>query len=1034
LGEDWVTVPKKGESFASCNLPVTPALQRHAIQGSINSGIKKNGGKVNKNGSAHLILSPGRIAMLYAVIGLCWVIVSDVVLIGATSAAFLSILKGCLFVMVSTSLLYALISYYSREVKLSRDIFYKAFQISPDSININRLRDGAFIHVNEGFSLMSGYDEAEVIGKTPQQIKLWRDPEELLELAALLERCGAVDNQAAMFRKKDGSLVSGMLSARLIELYGEKCVITMVRDISELLKAEEEIQQLVYYDAETTLPNQNLLMDRLNQAIALASRENRTTALIYVGLSGFTNIVDALGHGGSGSVARIVAERLASVLRQSDTLARISRDEFAIVLGGSVVEADITMVLHKLQSMFSEPVKMDQGGLMIAAAIGVACYPPDGLMAEILLQHAHIAMNQARDHGSNCFKFFSTALNSKAQERHRIETHMLRGLEQGEFHLCYQPKLDINGKDITGMEALIRWDRPGIGMIPPDRFIPVAEENGMIMKLGEWVLRTACRQNRAWQEAGLPLLPISVNISARQLRDNGFVDLVTAVLHDTGLSPRHLDLELTESVIMSDPDITVSKLLKLKELGISISVDDFGTGYSSLSYLKHLPIDCLKIDRSFVMDIASDTDDAAIVTAVIAMAHSLNLKVIAEGVETGEQLAFLEERKCNEVQGYYFSKPLQADSFENFLRQGITSTSEAGDDPGGPEKAPLLQAVLEIRSNPLASAKQLEAVPVDYIGDVSTMITPVLPSDNLNKVLKRFQAEKELLVLPVVDNGHVAGIVNRSTFLEEHIIGRHGFAFHINHAKKIRDLMLPVETTFEATTRIDDASRNIQALKTDARIDNICITRNGSYVGILDVNRFISAVTERNLTLAKGANPLSGLPGNESIQRVINDYLSSGKPFDIAYIDIDNFKPYNDYYGFQKGDVVIKALAEIIVSVVERTTVRACSFYGHIGGDDFILITTPNSAPNLASLIIREFEGHLAVFHGENDYQAQCYTAVNRKAEKETFGLLSLSFGILNTLLMPIKSYAQLASLATEVKSAAKGQPGSSIVINKRLK
>jgi len=560
----------------------------------------------------------------------------------------------------------------------------------------------------------------------------------------------------------------------------------------------------------------------------------------------------------------------------------------------------------------------------------------------------------------------------------------------------------------------------------------------MILKLGEWVLRTACRQNRAWQDAGLPAQRVSVNISGRQLRDNGFAELVISILEETGLAPCHLDLELTESVIMNDPDKTIYKLLQLKQLGVSLSVDDFGTGYSSLSYLKHLPIDVLKIDRSFVMDIANDPDDAAIVTAVIAMAHSLNIRVIAEGVETMEQLAFLGERKCNEAQGYYFSKPLEAERFEEFLRHRAAPGPEKQKPARIDKKEPRLQVKVADYSHPLPqkhdNGKSREHGAIDYIGDVSTMIAPVLPSDNLNLVLKRFQTEKELLVLPVIDNGRVEGIVNRSTFLEEHIIGRHGFGFHINHSKRIRDLMVPVELTIEANTRIDDAARNIQALKADARIDNICITHNGTYGGILDVNRFINAVTERNLTLAKGANPLSGLPGNESIQRVINDNLSSGKPFDIAYIDIDNFKPYNDCYGFQKGDVVIKALAEIIVSVVNRSDHKSSSFYGHIGGDDFILITNPNCAPLMASEIITEFEGHLAVFHGERDFQAKSYTAVNRKGQEEIFGLLSLSFGILNTLLMPISSYAQLASLATEVKTAAKGQAGSSIVINKRLR
>ncbi len=808
------------------------------------------------------------------------------------------------------------------------------------------------------------------------------------------------------------------------------------RSVSRLIRATEEIQQLAYYDAETALPNQNLLMDRLNRLIALNNREERSIAIIYIGLPGFAGIVDAFGHCGSSHVARSLAERMAAILRQSDTLARISRDEFAIMLGNSVPEADIAQVLHKLQALSGEPLRIEQGELMVTSAMGVACFPSDGLTAETLLQNAHIAMNQARDQEPNSYHFFSSALNNKAIERHRIETNMLSGLEQGEFFLCYQPKFSIDGAAITGMEALARWNRPGIGIIPPDRFIPVAEESGMILRLGEWVLRNACRQNRSWQDAGLPKLRMSVNISARQLRDNGFVAMVTSVLDETGLAPCYLELELTESVIMNNSDDTVYKLLQLTALGISISVDDFGTGYSSLSYLKHLPIDILKIDRSFVMDIASDPDDAAIVTAVIAMAHSLNLKVIAEGVETAEQLAFLGKRNCDDAQGYYFSEPLEAARFAEFVtrRPGFCDGAVAPPMPARPltGTAGIGRALAVSDHAPLAAA-QAPADSAKHIADLSISIPPASPGNSLDVVLKRFQTDKGLLVLPVVHDGQVVGIVNRSTFLEEHVIGRHGFAFQINHSKKLRDLMSPVALTLEADTLIEDAALAIQTLEAGFRADNMCVTRNGLYEGIVDVNRFISAVTELNLTLAKGANPLTGLPGNESVQRVISDNLASGKPFDIAYIDIDNFKPYNDCYGFQKGDVVIKALAEIIVAVVEGSAAAPSSFYGHIGGDDYILITNPNGAAVMAADIIREFEAHLAVFHGETDYKAGCYSAVNRKGEPETFGLLSLSFGILNTLLMPVGSYAQLASLATEVKKAAKVRPGSSVVINKRL-
>lgn len=322
---------------------------------------------------------------------------------------------------------------------------------------------------------------------------------------------------------------------------------------------------------------------------------------------------------------------------------------------------------------------------------------------------------------------------------------------------------------------------------------------------------------------------------------------------------------------------------------------------------------------------------------------------------------------------------------------------------------------------------------LEYIGDVCNAIMPVQPGDDIPVVLKRLQRDKAVQVLPVVENGHVAGIINRSTFLEENIIGMHGFAIQINHNKKMRDLMLPVPLSLEADTPIKYAAQSIQALGNNIRVDNVCITRNGIYEGIVDVNRFINAITEINLTLAKGANPLTGLPGNECIQREITERLVSSSGFDIAYVDIDNFKPYNDYYSFQKGDAVIKSLGEIIRSAL-LIPAGISGFCGHIGGDDFIIITEPGCGQTVAMSVIGSFELLRQSFHGEKDFTAGSYTTVNRKGEPETFQLLSLSIGIVNTLLTPVGSYAQLASLSTDVKKSAKQQTGSSIIVNRRIK
>lgn len=797
-------------------------------------------------------------------------------------------------------------------------------------------------------------------------------------------------------------------------------------------RAEQEINNLAYYDRETGLPNHNLLLDRLNQVIAFNSRKQKNMAVIYISLTGFKALVDAHGHNGVCEAMRCIAGRLVTTLRQYDTVARIHRDEFVLVLGGTVLEGDVAIILGKLRTVFSAPLPLETGKTLVPACFGIACFPADGVTSELLLQNAHIAMNQARQNGLT-LQYYSESLNRKAVERLSFESGMLRGMDDGEFFLCYQPKMAINGKDLVGMEALVRWQRPGQGVIPPDKFIPVAEANGLIIQLGAYVLKEACRQNKAWQDAGFKKLRVAVNLSTRQLRDNDFVPLVTQILAESGLEPRFLELELTESALIGDPSDTVIKLLQLKELGISISIDDFGTGYSSLSYLKHLPIDTIKVDRSFVRDIVTDPDDAAIVDAIIAMANALDLNVIAEGVETREQLEFLQQRKCQQAQGYYFAKPLDSGQFEAFLVQGVIAedVTIVSDELYQVNSEELPWDDVEL---PQDSGNHSDiATGAEYIGEISIPVVPAHPGDNLATVLKRFQTNQSLLVVPVVHNDHPVGIINRSTFLEEHVIGLNGYAFHINHAKKMRDLMVPIKLGFEANVSIREVSMAIQAQELDIRVDNICVSRNGIYHGVVDVNRFINAITDINLILAKSANPLTGLPGNESIQREINERLQKRTGFDIAYIDIDNFKPFNDYYGFQRGDVVIKAIGEIISTVTRSSSSGASCFCGHIGGDDFIFLTEPHQAENIASQVIMALEEHLPVFHGGKDFSAGCYSAVNRKGEEENFGLLSVSIGIVNTMLTPVNSYAELASISTEVKKAAKKIPGSSLVINRRI-
>ena len=938
------------------------------------------------------------------------------------------VLSSVVFGILLVPALYLLLRHQARDAAMARDALQKAFDISSSAVCICRIEDGALLKVNEGFSLVTGYGEAEALGKKAEELGLWRSPAHYLAMVRRLRQRGKVNNAEVTLVSKTGDKKIGLLTASLVQFGDELCVVAIIRDISELKRAQENLEKLSYYDADTGLPNQNLLLDRLNQLISINSRNNKPTAVIYVGMNGFQCIVDALGHVGSNAALRDIGSRLTGTLRDSDTVARLHREELVIVLGGDLRESDIDLVRSKVQQVFSLPIRIPNGEISISANLGIACFPSDGLSGDVLLQHAQVAMNQARTMNSS-FQYFSPSMNVNAMERLRFESRMSLGLDAGDFFLCYQPKYAANGTDLTGMEALARWRCEG-EIIPPDRFIPVAEENGMIVKLGDWVLKEACRQNKSWQREGLPPLQISVNISARQLCDNDFVDKVKRVLKETELAPAFLELEITESAIMGVSQEVVLKLMQLRELGISISIDDFGTGYSSLSYLKNLPVDKIKIDRSFVMDIVSDPGDAAIVEAIISIAHALQLCVIAEGVESKGQLDFLAERKCTEFQGYYFSKPLSAGHFGDLLK--ATQIRISGHQTGYSARKGRPQGVPRIPSLYLVEAKSEPAQLYEQMMDVAQHIQPVAPHDRILKVLGLFQRDMELKVLPVVEGGQIVGIVNRSTFLEEHIIGRYGFGAHINHAKKIRDLMEPLEFSFDAATTIEAAAKTLQPVISTLRIDNICITRNGTYAGVIDVNRFIKAMTDIQIVLAKGANPLTGLPGNTSIERKICERLDSSTPFDIAYIDIDNFKPFNDHYGFQKGDEVIKRLAEIMTAITAASPPEQASFCGHIGGDDFILITESQMAEQLSGQIIAAFEREHAAFHGLRDREAGGYRALNRKGESESFPLISLSVGIVNTSLSLVGSYAKLASLSTEVKKAAKKKAGSSIIVDGR--
>jgi diguanylate cyclase (GGDEF)-like protein len=428
-----------------------------------------------------------------------------------------------------------------------------------------------------------------------------------------------------------------------------------------------------HHDYLTGLPNRMLLNDRIGQAIALAQRHRNRVAILFLDLDGFKHVNDSLGHGVGDKLLQSVGQRLVQCVRQSDTVSRQGGDEFIVLLAEVERPEDARSVATKLLDTMAAPHSIDQHDLHVTTSMGVSVYPEDGLDAETLIKNADTAMYQAKEHDPQSHRFFEPAMNDGAVERQWIEAGLRRALARHEFALQYQPKIDLRIGGIVGVEALLRWTHPIRGPVSPAQFIPIAEDCGLIVSIGHWVLTEACRQARAWIDAGLPKTSIAVNVSAMEFRGARFLERVFAILDDTGLDPGALELELTESVLMKNATASVSVLNALRTKGVRLAIDDFGTGYSSLSYLRKLPIDALKIDQSFVHQLTAVSDEAAIVTAVIHMGRSLGLRVVAEGVETREELAFLRAHDCDEAQGYYFSRPVRPEQFGRLLQGGLAA-------------------------------------------------------------------------------------------------------------------------------------------------------------------------------------------------------------------------------------------------------------------------------------------------------------------------------------------------------------------------
>lgn len=583
----------------------------------------------------------------------------------------------------------------------------RAIESSSNGIMITDFNesDNPVTYVNPAFERITGYAAVEVLGHNGRFLA--GSDQEQLGLEEIRAALREQREGSAVLRnyRKDGSLFWNELSVAPVrdENGNVTSFVGILNDITERKKYEEELEYQANHDGLTGLPNRNLLADRLNQALSFTDRYGKQAAVLFLDLDHFKFINDSLGHDMGDRLLEITAGRLTECVRATDTVARHGGDEFVVVLPDLADGEDAATIALKIQDAVYQPFKLGEHELMISCSTGISMYPGDGDDAQTLLKNADAAMYRAKEQGRNCFRFYACEMNDKAVVRMAMESHLRRALERGEFLLHYQPQVDLASGRVIGMESLIRWQSPELGFISPAQFIPLAEETGLIVPIGEWVMKTSCAQNRAWQVAGFPPLIMAVNLSPRQFRQEKLAEFVARMLEETGLEPKYLELEIIESLVMHDVERAVVILNELKALGVHLSIDDFGTGYSSLSYLKRFPFDKLKIDQSFVRDITSDPDNAAIVRAIIAMGHSLNLRLIAEGIETAGELSYLRSLACDDMQGYYFSRPVPAPVFEQMLRED--RRLEFAAENGGPHDKTLL--LVDDDAHVLASLKRV---------------------------------------------------------------------------------------------------------------------------------------------------------------------------------------------------------------------------------------------------------------------------------------------------------------------------------------
>ncbi|MFL9927109.1 EAL domain-containing protein [Herbaspirillum lusitanum] len=560
-----------------------------------------------------------------------------------------------------------------KEAEKALQLRHQAIEASANAIMIMSASEPEHTieYVNPAFQRITGYSASEIIGGNIRILE-GRDSDPAgLEAVWQAMREKREHNVILRNYHKDGSELWSDFYIAPVRGEGDQVThfVAALYDITSMKRYEAELEFQASRDTLTGLINRHMLRNNLDQAISSATRQQHSMWVVFVDLDRFKFVNDTLGHKAGDVLLKTIAGRLRAAVRQADTVARLGGDEFIMILPEQEETLLDTRSLQRIMDAVAAPVTIEGHTLFMTCSLGISCYPADGLDGETLVKHADIAMYRAKQTGRNNFQFYTPAMNEQALERLRIEGDLRNALDNNEFLLHYQPKVDLQSGRVVGMEALIRWQHPQLGMVSPARFVGLAEETGLILPIGAWVLRTACAQCRVWQLAGYSDLSVSVNLSVRQFLQKDLVSSVADALQDTGLAATSLELELTESLMMTDVEHAIGILRELKTLGVNLSIDDFGTGYSSLAYLKRFPIDVLKIDKSFVRDITSDADDAAITASIISLARHLKLKVIAEGVETDEQLDYLRHYGCDEIQGYLFSPPVPPERFEEILRQ-----------------------------------------------------------------------------------------------------------------------------------------------------------------------------------------------------------------------------------------------------------------------------------------------------------------------------------------------------------------------------